>query len=90
MLVGMMFTPLSASTAKILNALRNEWEVVLNLFSSLRRKISGGASKMIEEGVLQNPQLINYWSICFPELKAGVIGMKTVCLWLLQMNYTLP
>ena len=46
---------------------------------------------MIEEGVLQNPQVDRIiGQHVSPELKTGVIGMKRVCLWLLQMNYTSP
>lgn len=65
-------------TAKILNALKNEWEGSVKLiFQPAEEKFPGGASKMIEEGVLQNPQVDRIiGQHVSPELKTGVIGMK--------------
>lgn len=44
-------------TAKILNALKNEWEGTIKLiFQPGEEKNPGGASYMIKEGVLENPK----------------------------------
>lgn len=64
--------------ARILNELKQEWEGSVKLiFQPAEEKFPGGASRMIEEGVLQNPTVDKIiGQHVSPELKAGTIGMK--------------
>lgn len=66
-------------TAKILNALKNEFEGTIKLvFQPSEEELPGGASVMIEEGVLENPKVdIMIGQHVYPELPAGAIGMKS-------------
>lgn len=65
--------------AKILNELKNEWEGTVKLiFQPGEEKLPGGASLMIKEGVLKNP---NPSAILgqhvYPQLEAGKVGFKS-------------
>ncbi len=66
-------------TAKILNALKNEFEGTIKLvFQPSEEELPGGASVMIEEGVLENPKVdIMIGQHVYPELPAGTVGMKS-------------
>lgn len=65
--------------AKILNALKNEFEGTIKLvFQPSEEELPGGASVMIEEGVLDNPKVdIMIGQHVYPELPAGTVGMKS-------------
>jgi amidohydrolase len=64
--------------AMILNALKSEWEGTVRLiFQPGEEKLPGGASLMIQEGVLENPR--PDWIIgqhVFPELEVGKVGFR--------------
>ena len=66
-------------TAKILNELKNDFEGSVKLiFQPSEELIPGGAKFMIEEGVLNNPDVGKILGQhVFPELETGKIGMKT-------------
>ncbi len=66
-------------TAKILNTLREEFEGSVKLiFQPAEEKIPGGAKFMIEEGILENPQVNSIiGQHVFPELEVGKVGFKT-------------
>jgi len=64
--------------ARILNELKDEWEGSIKLiFQPGEEKLPGGASLMIEEGVLENPKVDKIIAQhVSPELYCGIIGMK--------------
>ena len=65
-------------TLLILNELREEFEGTIKfIFQPAEEKLPGGAKKMIEEGVLENPvpELIIGQHV-YPELPSGKIGFK--------------
>ena len=64
--------------ARILNELKDKWEGSIKLiFQPGEEKLPGGASLMIEEGVLENPKVNKIiGQHVSPELDCGVIGMK--------------
>jgi len=64
--------------ATILNELKNEFEGSIKLiFQPAEEKFPGGASLMIEEGVLKNPEPIGIiGQHVLPELKAGLVGFR--------------
>lgn len=65
--------------AMILNKIRNEFEGSIKLvFQPAEEKIPGGAKFMIEEGVLESPEVDSIiGQHVFPELEAGKVGFKT-------------
>ena len=65
-------------TARILTQLRNEFEGTVKLmFQPGEEKLPGGASLMIEEGVLENPTPASVLGQhVFPMLPAGQIGIR--------------
>ncbi len=67
------------SVAKILNEIKNDFEGTVKLiFQPAEEKLPGGASIMIKEGVLQNPepQLIIGQHV-YPIMSAGKVGMRS-------------
>lgn len=64
--------------AKILNETRDLWTgTVKLLFQPGEEKLPGGASLMIKEGALQNPEPQSiYGQHVYPELPAGSVGFK--------------
>lgn len=65
--------------ARILHALRNEWEGTVHLvFQPGEEVLPGGASLMIEEGLFaeKSPERI-FGQHVFPELTAGKVGFKS-------------
>ena len=66
------------STARILNEIKNEFEGTIKLiFQPAEEKFPGGASIMIEEGVLENPKPSNiFGQHVHPPLKVGKIGFR--------------
>ncbi len=64
--------------ARILHELRNEWEGTVKLiFQPAEEKLPGGASIMIKEGVLKNPDpTVIIGQHVHPPLQAGKIGMR--------------
>ncbi len=67
------------SVAKILNEIKNDFEGTVKLiFQPAEEKLPGGASIMIKEGVLQNPepQLIIGQHV-YPIMPAGKVGMRS-------------
>ncbi len=64
--------------ARILHELRNEWEGTVKLiFQPAEEKLPGGASIMIKEGVLKNPDpTIIIGQHVHPPLQAGKVGMR--------------
>lgn len=64
--------------ARILNELKNEWEGSIKLiFQPGEEKLPGGASLMIEHGVLENPRVDKIiGQHVSPELACGTIGIK--------------
>jgi len=64
--------------AKILNSLKNEFEGTVKLvFQPGEEKLPGGASLMIKDGVLQNPQVDNIiGQHVMPILPVGKIGFR--------------
>ncbi len=66
-------------TAKILHALRDEWEGTVRLiFQPSEEKYPGGASLMIQEGVLENPRPdAMFAQHVFPGLPAGKVGIRS-------------
>lgn len=65
-------------TAKILSELTDEFEGSVKLFfQPSEERIPGGASVMIEEGVLENPKPQSIFAQhVFPYLEAGQVGFK--------------
>ena len=65
-------------TAKILQELRNEFEGTIKLiFQPGDEVLPGGASLMIQEGVLKNPIPKSiYGQHVFPSMEAGTVGFK--------------
>lgn len=64
--------------ARILNELKSEWEGSIKLiFQPAEEKFPGGASLMIEAGVLENPKVDKIiGQHVSPELPSGVIGIR--------------
>lgn len=64
--------------AKILNELKNEFEGTIKLFFQPgEEKLPGGASLMIEEGVLENPHTQTiFGQHVFPTMEAGKVGFR--------------
>lgn len=65
-------------TARILHQLRDQFEgTVMCIFQPGEEKLPGGASIMIEEGVLKNPHPASiFGQHVHPPLRAGMIGLK--------------
>ena len=65
--------------AKILNELKNEFEGTIKLFFQPgEEKLPGGASLMIQEGVLENPAIQNiFGQHVFPTMEAGKVGFRS-------------
>ena len=65
-------------TAKILSELKDQLDVGIKLiFQPGEEKLPGGASLMIQEGVLENPSISEIYALhVFPELEAGKVGLK--------------
>lgn len=65
-------------TAKILHALKDEFEGTVKLiFQPSEEEFPGGAKVMIEEGVLENPKIDRMLAQhVYPQLPAGQVGMK--------------
>jgi len=63
--------------ARVLNKLKEEWEGRVKLiFQPAEEKFPGGASQMISEGVLENPEVDKIiGQHVSPELHSGIIGM---------------
>ena len=66
-------------TVKILNNLKNDFEgTVKFIFQPGEEELPGGSIKMIEEGVLKNPDVEAIFAQhVFPELEAGEVGFKS-------------
>lgn len=66
-------------TAKILHTLRNEWSGSVKLiFQPSEERYPGGASMMIQEGVLHDPKPDSIFAQhVFPGLPAGKIGVRS-------------
>ncbi len=66
-------------TAKILHTLRNHWQGTVKLiFQPSEERYPGGASQMIQEGVLKNPEpAAMFGQHVFPALPAGKIGVRS-------------
>lgn len=71
-------TSILLGTAEILFALRNELPVPVKLiFQPGEEKNPGGASLMIEAGVLQNPPVKSMFGLhVFPEMEVGNVGFR--------------
>jgi amidohydrolase len=65
--------------AKILNEIKNEFEGTVKLiFQPSEEKFPGGAIKMIEEGVLENPKVESvFGQHTLPSLEAGKVGFRS-------------
>ena len=63
---------------KILNELKEEWEGTIKfIFQPAEERIPGGAKQMIEEGVLENPNVENVMAQhVFPDLEVGKVGFR--------------
>ena len=63
---------------KILNETKDQWEGTIKaIFQPGEERLPGGASLMIEEGILENPKPeIAIGQHVFPELPAGKVGFK--------------
>lgn len=66
-------------TAKILNEIKEEFEGTIKLiFQPGEEKLPGGASLMIKEGVLKNPEPANiFGQHVYPQLEAGKVGFRS-------------
>ncbi len=66
-------------TAKILHTLREEWEGSVKLiFQPSEERYPGGASLMIQQGVLENPRpAAMFGQHVFPGLPAGKVGVRS-------------
>lgn len=64
--------------ARILHALRDQWEGTVNLvFQPGEEVLPGGASLMIQEGLFKEHSPDRFWGQhVFPELPAGKVGFK--------------
>lgn len=64
--------------ANILQQLKDEWEGTIQLiFQPGEEKLPGGASLMIKEGVLKNPDVeIILGQHVFPEMEVGNVGLR--------------
>ena len=64
--------------ARILNDLKNDFEGTIKLiFQPGEEKLPGGASLMIKEGVLKNPEPVSViGQHVMPQIKAGKIGIR--------------
>ena len=65
--------------ARILNVLRNEFEGTVKLiFQPGEEKLPGGASLMIKEGVLENPEPKTIFAQhVFPNMESGKVGFRS-------------
>jgi amidohydrolase len=65
--------------AKILNELKNEFEGTVKLiFQPGEEKLPGGASLMIQEGVLENPKPDSFFAQhVFPSMETGKVGFRS-------------
>lgn len=65
--------------AQILNELKNEWEGTIKLvFQPAEEKLPGGASLMIKEGVLKNPEVkFMHGQHVMPQIPAGKVGFRS-------------
>ena len=65
-------------TAKVLNELKNEFEGTIKLiFQPGEEKLPGGASLMIQEGVLENPHPQSIFAQhVFPSMEVGKVGFR--------------
>lgn len=65
--------------ARILNDLKDQWEGTVRLiFQPGEEKMPGGASKMIKEGVLKNPEPSGIiGQHVMPQLEAGKVGFRS-------------
>lgn len=65
--------------AQILNELKNEWEGTIKLvFQPAEEKLPGGASLMIKEGVLKNPEVkYMHGQHVMPQIPAGKVGFRS-------------
>ncbi len=63
---------------KILHELSDRWDGTIKvLFQPSEEKLPGGASYMIEEGALQNPEPASiFGQHVYPELEAGKVGFR--------------
>ncbi len=64
--------------AKVLQATREQWKGTVKLiFQPSEEKLPGGASVMIREGVLKNPDVSRIWGQhVHPPLEAGKVGLR--------------
>ena len=64
--------------ARILNDLKDEWEGTVKLiFQQGEEKLPGGASLLIEAGVLENPKPEAIFALhVYPHLPSGVVGFR--------------
>ncbi len=71
-------TSILLGVAEILHALKDELpQPVKLIFQPGEEKNPGGASLMIEAGVLENPKVIEMYALhVFPELEIGKVGFK--------------
>lgn len=71
-------TSSALGAVKILNELKNEWKGTIKvLFQPAEEKLPGGASIMIKEGVLKNPEpTYIVGQHVHPPLEAGKIGLR--------------
>ncbi len=72
-------TSILLATAKILSDFKNELPVNLKLiFQPGEEKLPGGASLLIEQGVLKNPDVTGIYGLhVFPEMECGKVGLKS-------------
>jgi len=72
-------TAMLLGCAKALVSIKDKLEVNIKfIFQPGEEKLPGGASLMIEEGVLDNPKVDEIYALhVFPELEAGKIGLKS-------------
>jgi len=65
--------------AQILNELKEEWEGSIKLISQpAEEKLPGGASLMIQEGVLKNPEVsFMHGQHVMPQIAAGKVGFRS-------------
>jgi amidohydrolase len=71
-------TSILLGVAEILNALKDELpQPVKLIFQPGEEKNPGGASLMIEAGVLENPKVLEMYALhVFPEMEVGKVGFK--------------
>jgi amidohydrolase len=65
--------------AQILNELKEEWEGTIKLvFQPAEEKLPGGASLMIKDGVLQNPEVkYMHGQHVMPQIPSGKVGFRS-------------